>query len=106
LSGSLLKEARKLEVRLEEFVKEEDSFIEALRRLIDKIRELNLKIEGVRREGGNLTELKDLRHETFILFSEALRKEGEAEHERSHLLGSYGSLLLALEEEFKAITEE
>lgn len=104
MSNSLLREARKLEVRLENFVKEEESFIETLRRFIDEIKELDVRIEEAGEKGSE--RLKETRLEIFKLFSEVLRKQSEAEHERSHLLESYGSLLLALDEKFRVLKDE
>jgi len=98
LSERLLREIRKLEVRLEDYLKEEESFVKELRNLLNRFRELNDKI--VDKE---VKEAINLRLEVIKVFSETLRKESEAEHEKSHLLESYGSLLLALEEEFKGL---
>ena len=41
-----------------------------------------------------------LRLESIKALSEALQKGSKAEHERSHLLESYGALVLAMEKEF------
>lgn len=46
-------------------------------------------------------ELIKLRKEVTKTLSEALKNESKAKHEKSHLLESYGALILALEEEFK-----
>jgi hypothetical protein len=44
--------------------------------------------------------LMKLKLEAIKAYSEVLKKESKAEHEGSHLLESYGALILALEEEF------
>ena len=103
----LWREILKLETRLKDFVREEGSFIEALRKFIDKVRELNLKVEEAEKgKPREIEELMNLRLDVLNLFSEVLRKEGEAEHEKSHLLESYGSLLLALDEKFRLLAEK
>lgn len=103
MSGDLSREVRKLEVRLEDFLREEESFLKELRDLIDIFREINRRLEELKRtertEG--VEELMGLRFEAIKALSETLKKEGEVEHERSHLLESYGSLLITLEEDLK-----
>lgn len=97
----LLREIRKLEVRLEDYLKEEESFVEELRILLNRFKELNEKIESK-----EVNEAANLRLEAIKALSETLKKEGEAEHEKSHLMESYGNLLLTLEEEFKFIPQK
>jgi len=102
----LLREIRKLEVRLEGFLKSIDAFVEELKRCIDKLKELNKNFEKLRKETIDSKEAKksaELHFEVIKALSEVMRKESEIEHERSHLMESYGSLLLAVEKEFKEI---
>ncbi len=101
----LFREIRKLEVRLEDFLKESREFVNEVRVCINKFKELNKNLEGLKKEADpkKIEELLNLRLEAIKALSKALRKESEAEHEKSHLMESYGALVLALEEEFKEL---
>lgn len=98
-----MREIRKLEVRLEEFLEKEEEYVKELRKCLDKFMKLNENLEEVKTEADpkKVEKLMNLRLETIRALSEALRSESEAKHEKSHLLESYGALILALEEEFK-----
>ena len=99
----LRREIRKLEIRLEAFLEKEDGFVEMLRRCLDRFRELNKNLEELKTKAGSekVEELTKLRLEAIQDLCEALKKGSEAEHEKSHFLESYGTLVLALEREFK-----
>ena len=99
----LTREIRKLEIRLKTLQEKEEGFVEMLRRCLDRFRELNKDLEGLKTKAGpeRVEELMNLRLEAIKGLCEALRKGSEAEHERSHFLESYGNLVLALEREFK-----
>ncbi len=104
MSEELLREIRKLEVRLGDFMKEEDEFVRKLGGCIEKFKELKKSLEKLKAKPSpigspKVKELMKLQMETIRAFSEILRREGRVEHERSHLLESYGALLLILEEE-------
>ena len=101
----LFREIRKLEVRLEDFLNENREFVNELRACINKFKELNKSLEELKTEAGpkKVEELMNLRMEAIRALSETLKKGSEAEHEKSHLMESYGSLVLALEEEFKEL---
>jgi hypothetical protein len=98
----LSREIRKLEVRLESYLGEEEGFVKELRKCIGKFTELNKNLEELKTEAGpkEIRELTKLRLESIKALSEALKKGSKAEHERSHLLESYGALVLAMEKEF------
>jgi DNA repair ATPase RecN len=102
---NLSRETRKLEVRLDAFLKEEDAFLGELRRCINKLKELERNLRDFEKKAGSKesSELLNIRLETINSFSRVLKKQGESEHEKSHLLESYGSLLHVIEEEFKEI---
>jgi hypothetical protein len=101
----LEREIRKLEVRLEGFLREEGVFVECLKKCLDKFRELNKNLETLKTKAGleEVEELVNLRLEAIKSLSDALKKGSEAEHEKSHLLESYEALILALDREFKDI---
>jgi len=67
------------------------AFVGELRGCLEKFKELNMKIK----------ELMKLRLEAIEALSESLKKESQAEHERSYLLESYGALIQAIEEKFQ-----
>ena len=99
MSEELSREIRKLEVRLERFVTEEEGFVKELQNCLDQFRELNQNFERVetKPDPKMVEELSTLRLEAIEALSEALKKGSDAEHEKSHLLESYGALILALE---------
>ncbi len=99
--SDFLREIKKLEARLNDFLKEEEAFIEKLRKFIEKLKDAHDKIGKLK---NNPQELAALKLEITQAFKDVLESEGEAQHERSHLLESYGALILALEEEFKRKT--
>lgn len=102
---SLLREIRKLEVRLEAFLKEEEIFVDELKKSLDRFKELNKHLEKskTRVNPENVKELLNLRLKAVEALSDALEKQSEAEHEKSHLLESYGALILVLDKAFKGI---
>ena len=99
----LSREIRKLEVRLERFVTEEEGFVKTLQNCLDKFRALNQNLERVKTEPDPkmVEELSTLRLGAIEALTEALKKGSDTEHEKSHLLESYGALILALERAFK-----
>ena len=92
-----------MEVRLKGFLTMEEEFVKELTKCLDKFTELNKSLEELKTEAGSkkVEELMDLRLEAIKALSQALKKASEAEHEKSHLLESYGALILAMEGEFK-----
>ena len=96
------REIRKLQARLEQFLEGEQAFVQEIRRCISLFKELNQNLEDTKKEMGakRVQELIYLQLKFLKAFNETLKKGSAAEHEKSHLLKSYGSILLALEEEF------
>ena len=102
MSKELSREIRKLEVRLKGFVAKEEIFVKGLKGCLDKFRELNKNLGRLKTSDPNeFEELVNLRFEAIKALSEALIKRSEVEHENSHLLESYGALILALDGKFK-----
>ena len=98
----LSREIRKLEVRLDGFLKREEVFVEGLKKCLDKFKKLkNLERLKTGTAPEEVEGRMNLRLEAIKALSEALKKASQAEHEKSHLLESYGALVLALEKEFK-----
>ena len=100
MQDNLSIEIRKLEVRLKEFVDAEQKAIESLKKWLKKLKNLNdfiIKISG-KEDSESFKQLLKLRLENLKAFQEALKEMSKSEHEKSHLLDSYGSILLALEE--------
>ncbi|MCX8177260.1 MAG: hypothetical protein N3F10_03060 [Candidatus Bathyarchaeota archaeon] len=92
----LLREIRKLEARLNDFLKEEASLIESIKKFMQVLRDACERIDRIT----DMEQLKALRLEIAQALNTVLKGEGEAQHERSHLLESYGALNLALEKVF------
>lgn len=103
MTKELSREIRKLEVRLKEFLKEEDAFVRELEECLEKFWELNKNLEKLRTatDPRIMDELVNLREKAIEALCETLKKGSDAEHERSHLLESYGDLILALERSFR-----
>jgi len=99
----LLKEIRKLEVRLNKFLKDEEAFVKELEKCLDKFRKLNESLERLKTKAYPkiVEETINLRLEAIEALSETLQKDSDAEHEKSHLLESYGALILASERGFR-----
>lgn len=100
ISEELLREILKLEIRLDGFLKEEEAFVRELRKYIEKLKDVSNRIEKLK---GKPEELAMLRVEVAQAFDKALKSESKTQHEKSHLLESYGALILALEEEFQKL---
>jgi len=108
MSEEVSREIRKLEARLEGFLRSEEAFVVELRGCLEKFRELNVKTSEIQfdpssieewmklRDPSNIEEWMKLRLEAVRALSETLKKESKAEHERSHLLESYAALILVL----------
>ncbi|MBS7632679.1 hypothetical protein KEJ15_03535 [Candidatus Bathyarchaeota archaeon] len=97
-SEELLREIRKLEIRLDDFLKE--VFVRELRKYVEKLKDVSNRIEKL---AGKPNRLAMLRVEVAQAFYETLKSESKAQHEKSHLLESYGALILALEREFQKL---
>ena len=101
MSEELLTEIRKLEVRLQEFIEAEQKAMESLRKWIDKLKDFH-DFVSKNKEKPELTEkILKLRLESIKAFRDALKEVSKAEHEKSHLLESYGTILLLLEEQLQ-----
>ena len=104
MSEELSREIRKLEVRLKEFVKEEKVFVQELTICLTKFKTLNTHLNRCKTEPSHkIGELMKLKLEAIDALSMALKKGSDAEHERSHLLESYGALVLASERDFEGL---
>ncbi|MEM2896939.1 MAG: hypothetical protein QW265_01950 [Candidatus Bathyarchaeia archaeon] len=100
---TFLKEIQKLEVRFKNFLESESEFIDEMKNSLESFKELNARMDELKIElkPESFKEFLKLKIETIDCFNRMLKKESGLEHEKSHLLESYGSLLLALEEETK-----
>ena len=75
-----------------------------LRGCLEKFKEFTVKMAEIRSDPRKIGESMKLRLEAIKALSEALKKESKAEHERSHLLESYGALIQALEEQSQRLS--
>jgi len=103
---NFLKEIKKLEIRFKNFLEKENEFINGMKNSLKKFYELNARIDElkIKLKPESFKEFMEFKIEAINNFSNLLKKESELEHEKSHLLESYGSLLLALEEATKSIS--
>jgi hypothetical protein len=97
-SEELLREVKKLEIRLDEYLEDEEAFVQHLRNCISQLKLLCASLEKTgTTSNAEKIEALQLKTRAITTLSEALQKGGRAEHERSHLLESYGALILALQ---------
>ena len=99
VSERFYREARKLEVRLDDYLKDEEVFVKSLRGCIEQFKSLHASIErsSLSLDPKKLNRILQLKKESEEDFSEAIINEGKAQHERSHLFESYGALILVLQ---------
>ena len=92
-------EVRKLEVRLNDYLKEEEAFVTEIKNSIDQFRSLYTFTSKLteKNEPKEIADALTLKTKGEEAFSKALKQQGEAGHEGSHLLESYGALILALQ---------
>lgn len=104
-SESLSVEIRKIEVRLAEFLEHEDEFVAELQHFLEKLKELqeSMSRTEMQLDSAKVKELMEHKLEVAEEFNEALEKASKAEHEKSHLLESYGALILSLEHDFQRL---
>jgi hypothetical protein len=105
MSEELTREIQKLNVRVERFIAEEEKFVKRLRNSLSIFQALNHKCRttNMKSNVNTIKEILNIKFEALEALSEALAKASDAEHEKSHLLESYGALLLATESVFMKI---
>ena len=108
LPEGLSLEIRKFEVRLHEYVEAEEKAVKSLTTLIEKLKQLNSFMETLPTEKNSekLDRIVELRLQAIKTFREALSCISKAEHEKSHLSESYGSIISALEEQIQKILHQ
>ncbi len=95
-------EVRKFEARLERFLSRDKDLAESLNSFVRELKDICNELNKIRSEAGHKGQkIVELRLRVLKALNDAFLKESEVEHERSHLLESYGSLLLALEDTLK-----
>jgi uncharacterized protein (DUF1697 family) len=97
-SEEYFREVRKLEARLEDYLKEEETFVKQIRTCITQLKDLHTYVEQspvpVTPEAAE--KISQLKKDAVAALGETMHLEGEAEHEKSHLLESYGALIVQL----------
>ena len=107
-SEQFYREVRKLEVRLNDYLKEEETFVTEIRNCIAQFKSL-YSLTSKLNETNKPKEITDalaLKTKSEETFSKAIMQQGEAGHEGSHLLESYGALILALQKLEDELTPE
>jgi hypothetical protein len=100
------REVMKLKVRLKDVIQCEEEYIHALRVLIEKFQILTDELMTIKEkpEPSQLEKLSKRRFDAIRTFNEALEKGSKAWHEHTHLLESFGSLMITTEEAFLKLT--
>lgn len=103
MSSEFSREIRKLEVRFEDYMKAEQESVEHVKECIRILSQLmeNLERKGKTSSSEEIEKLSMLKKEAIKSLSQVLKSEGNIEHEKSHLLESYGALILCLDEEIE-----
>jgi len=103
MSSEFSREIRKLDVRLEDYMKAEQEFVEHVKECIRILWQLmeNLEKKGKTSSCEEIEKLSMLKKEAVKSLSQVLKSESNIEHEKSHLLESYGALILCLDEEIE-----
>ena len=103
MSSEFSREIRKLEVRFEDYMKAEHESVELVKECVRTFRELmkGLEKRGKTPTSEEIEKLSMLKTEAIKSLSQVLKSEGNIEHEKSHLLESYGALILCLDEEIE-----
>jgi len=103
MSFEFSREIRKLEVRFGDYMKAEQEFVEHVKECIRVFGELmkNLEKRNKTFSSDEIEKLSLLKTEAIKSLGQVLKSEGNIEHEKSHLLESYGALILCLDEEFE-----
>ncbi len=90
-------ETRKLEARFERFLNEEGDLVRAMREFIHELKQVYEELKEMKAAGYEELPGSELRSRVLKAFNDVLLKKAEMEHEGSHLLESFGSVLLALD---------
>ena len=102
-TASLSIEIRKMEVRLAEFLEHEEVFVAELRNFLSALKELQEAMSHAEAplDAEEAAQLKQLKLKVAEELNHALKAGSKAEHEKSHLLESYGATISSLEHEFQ-----
>lgn len=103
MSSEFSREIRKLDVRLEDYMKAEQEFVEHVKECIRILWQLmeNLEKKGKTSSSEEIEKLSVLKKEAIKSLSQVLKSESNIDHEKSHLIESYGALILCLDENFE-----
>jgi len=101
MSSEFSREIRKLEVRLEDYTKADQEFVEHVKGYAKTLRMLS---EGLEKRGkppspDEISQLSRLRSDAIKSLGQVMKSESNVAHEKSHLFESYATLILCLEKE-------
>ena len=105
MHDDLAREIRKLEARLDAFLQAEDTFVTELRDSLEQFKKLTHGLERLEAKPASerITDLQRRRLEVVKKLNAVLQRQSKAEHEKSHILESYGALILALETRLQSV---
>lgn len=98
----LSREIKKLEVRVKDVMDEEKLYLKAVENCVARFRDIKEFIEA---NSDDLEALKKLRLEAYEALNETMKAQSKVEHEKSHLLESYGALVTTVERELANLNE-
>lgn len=99
MSSEFSREIRKLEVRLEDYMKADQEFIEHVKEYAKALRKLSEGLEKREKtpSPNEIEKLSRLKSDAIESLSQVMKSESNVEHEKSHLLESYAALVSYLE---------
>lgn len=95
MTYKLSRELQKLQVRVKDVMEEEELYLKAIEKCVDEFRDTEESVEAF---GDESEALAKLRMNAYEALNETLRAQAKVEHEKSHVLESYGALILSVEQ--------
>jgi chromosome segregation ATPase len=96
MADELSREIQKLEIRLKDVMDEGKLYLKAVENCVAKFKSIKEFIKTHREDVEALTKL---RLEACEALTEVMKAQSKVEHEKSHLLESYGALVFTMERE-------
>ncbi|MEM3898779.1 MAG: hypothetical protein QXD34_03110 [Candidatus Bathyarchaeia archaeon] len=107
MQSNLTIEIKKFEARLKMFTEAEQKLFQSINNCISKLKQIEnfaAKLKG-KDKPETLEEFFTLRQETLDAIQKALEDMGKAEHEKSHILESFGAIINTLEKQLQRINK-
>lgn len=103
MSSEFQREIRKLEARFGNYRRVEQEFVRQMKGCIKTFRKLTQNLQNEERISSSkeIERLLKLKRNAIKSLSQVLKSESSVEHEKSHLLESYGALIISFRDELE-----